>query len=485
MKGIFVILFCFLTFLPNISSASVIISEILYNPPGSAESGHEWVEIYNNSSEDVDLSGWTLVDGQGEYFINSVILKSGEYLVLDTSTVATKFTLLQSGEHLYIKDSSGQLVDDKDYSGISTEDGESIIKQQAGMWVAGAPTPNTGPFVVTGDSTVEQSNTTTTIKVNKVTTYRTVEIEPPQDIHIRAIADTRGLLGSMVYIKPEVYDATGRIADVSCYTTFGDGTTSSKCDMSQVYRYTGDYTVKVLVTKGTLNDEAILHINIKEPAFRLSVSEDKKYIELYNDLNEPVELNGWYIKVNHKRFNIPNHTMMSASSSMKISGDSMRIDIARLGGKAQLYNIFNKVVYSSSDFKIETTQEEEVVKDEEPTQDEDPIIVANISANIPVSGAPSSEVKRSILGLVVEEVKMPTTKTSSLKSPPTNIPERKMQVASVGVLPASPMPWLFGLLGLLTLALLPLVLVSKPKPDRRQDLTGNRLDNEFTIKEII
>lgn len=46
------------------SSADVIITEIMYNPASSEKSPNdvEWVEIYNNGEESVDVSGWFLAD---------------------------------------------------------------------------------------------------------------------------------------------------------------------------------------------------------------------------------------------------------------------------------------------------------------------------------------------------------------------------------------------------------------------------------------
>lgn len=47
---------------PNITySSDVVISEFLVNPDGS-DSGEEWVELYNNYSGEIDLSGWILDD---------------------------------------------------------------------------------------------------------------------------------------------------------------------------------------------------------------------------------------------------------------------------------------------------------------------------------------------------------------------------------------------------------------------------------------
>ena len=81
----------------------------------------DWVELYNPTSHDVDLSGYGLTDElkkQYKYiFPAGTVLKSGEYLVLwctggtsetDADPYCTGFALSQEGETLY-------LIDDRYY----------------------------------------------------------------------------------------------------------------------------------------------------------------------------------------------------------------------------------------------------------------------------------------------------------------------------------------------------------------------------------
>ena len=53
---LFLILFCFF---PFIAKASVVISEIAWMG-NSSNANAEWIELYNNGSEDIDLSGFTI-----------------------------------------------------------------------------------------------------------------------------------------------------------------------------------------------------------------------------------------------------------------------------------------------------------------------------------------------------------------------------------------------------------------------------------------
>ncbi|MEK6808892.1 MAG: lamin tail domain-containing protein, partial [Nanoarchaeota archaeon] len=60
------------------TSASLIINEIMYNPPDKFDDDLEWTEIYNNSTESINLSTWKL-DGED---IGNSILAPKNYIVI-------------------------------------------------------------------------------------------------------------------------------------------------------------------------------------------------------------------------------------------------------------------------------------------------------------------------------------------------------------------------------------------------------------------
>ncbi len=65
-KIIFIVLFFSVAFFvaPRLASAQVVINEIMYDLKG-ADDKHEWLEIKNTGSDEVDLTGWKLNDGDG------------------------------------------------------------------------------------------------------------------------------------------------------------------------------------------------------------------------------------------------------------------------------------------------------------------------------------------------------------------------------------------------------------------------------------
>lgn len=107
-------------------TAQLAITEISYNPPEAGTDSLEYIEIYNGSSNDINLNGYKFTRGVVHTF-GSVILKSKEYLLLTVKAAAfknvyglssiqwTSGALDNSGERITITDLAGNVVCDVDY----------------------------------------------------------------------------------------------------------------------------------------------------------------------------------------------------------------------------------------------------------------------------------------------------------------------------------------------------------------------------------
>lgn len=110
----------------------VVINEIMYNPPPELGDDDYWefIEIYNNDTESVDLSGWSFSDGIDFNFPDGTTLGAGAYLVIarvpDTiadyygiSNITGPFenatALSNGGENVEISDGEGNVVDAVEY----------------------------------------------------------------------------------------------------------------------------------------------------------------------------------------------------------------------------------------------------------------------------------------------------------------------------------------------------------------------------------
>jgi hypothetical protein len=124
--------------LTNTSTASlkVVINEVAWSGTSAATPNDEWIELYNPSSLDVDITGWSLYGddntankvGSPNITLKGKIPAHG-YFLLETDEAATNFPsdqlysaggdLLNSGERLYLKNGTGTLIDTANLDGGS------------------------------------------------------------------------------------------------------------------------------------------------------------------------------------------------------------------------------------------------------------------------------------------------------------------------------------------------------------------------------
>src|SRR3989344_5411471 len=125
MRQIGLLMFILL-FLPFLVKAEVIINEVAWMGTEQAATD-EWMELYNNSSADIDLNGWLFEAQDGSPLINltGIISARGFFLLErsdDDSVLEIVADLIytgalsNAGEILILRDASGAAVDRIDAS---------------------------------------------------------------------------------------------------------------------------------------------------------------------------------------------------------------------------------------------------------------------------------------------------------------------------------------------------------------------------------
>tara|TARA_R100001163_G_C5065852_1_gene203930 strand:- start:2932 stop:4062 length:1131 start_codon:yes stop_codon:yes gene_type:complete len=116
----------------EISSTGIVINEINYRSADDFDP-EDWVEFYNNSNQNIDMSGWYFSDSDDEHkftFPTGTILAADSYLVLTRNDslfrelfpdVQNKigdmdFGLSGDGELIRLFDSNGAIVDELTYN---------------------------------------------------------------------------------------------------------------------------------------------------------------------------------------------------------------------------------------------------------------------------------------------------------------------------------------------------------------------------------
>jgi hypothetical protein len=121
----------FFLFQPQpVSKKDVIITEIMADPaPPVGLPEAEYVEIFNRSSNPINLAGWKLTDGGTTATLPSKIIMPGEYWIICPATSASAFSptgntlgvsnfpsLNNSGEAIWITDADTHLIDSVNYT---------------------------------------------------------------------------------------------------------------------------------------------------------------------------------------------------------------------------------------------------------------------------------------------------------------------------------------------------------------------------------
>jgi len=82
----------------------VYINEWLPNPWGN-DLKNEWIELYNDSNQSINLSGWTIFSQNKSYKIKNKIIQPYSYLLLTKEE--TKLPLLNQNGEIKLLDFNG------------------------------------------------------------------------------------------------------------------------------------------------------------------------------------------------------------------------------------------------------------------------------------------------------------------------------------------------------------------------------------------
>jgi len=135
----------------------VTINEILPNPVGDDK--EEWLELVNNTKNDVDLSGWYLCDSQcsleakaGGYRIKETNLTGGGYILFKKTE--TGINLNNDGDEVILFDPNHQWVDAVSYD-MAINEGQSLAREGDNWWLTDQITPGE-KNVITGSLAEEE-----------------------------------------------------------------------------------------------------------------------------------------------------------------------------------------------------------------------------------------------------------------------------------------------------------------------------------------
>ena len=176
-------------------NAGVVINELMAGNTKTATDGNgeydDWIELYNNSDQAVDLSGWFLSDDGAKpakwKFPEAVVLPAKGYLVVwadedgSQSGLHTNFKLSANGETVYLSKPDTSMVQEITFGPQLDDQGYARLPNGTGGFV-----PQTPTFVANNETvdTEAPSASTTRLRVypNPNTGLFTIAIDSPSPV---------------------------------------------------------------------------------------------------------------------------------------------------------------------------------------------------------------------------------------------------------------------------------------------------------------
>lgn len=320
-------------FFPTIALAQITISEIMYDLDGT-DSDREWIEIYNNGSGTISLSGWRLfeadVNHNLEFISGGSSLNSGEYAVIadNSSTflqdfpgysgilVDSSFSLSNESETLEIRDADINSVSSITYSSSYGASGNGLSLHFDGSWQEGLPTPGSGP----GNS--DNNND------NQEDFQNNLSIDDDQktpELHNISV-NKENIAISGVPFKLSATANTSGSNLVRYFWNFGDGSTGEGKNEYHTFKYPGTYivTLKGRVSGGDSITKKYKIKVISNPIILSYASSGLRgYITLENDSAYDIDVSRWRIIQGQEEFSFPENTFLASKTSLNFSASQI------------------------------------------------------------------------------------------------------------------------------------------------------------------
>lgn len=192
------------------SSGQVILNEVLANP----ESGNEWVELYNNGSSSLDISGYKIDDIEGG---------SSPFTIPQGTTIGPhnylyfSFTsrLNNDGDTARLLNSSGQVLEEHAYQ--DSQKGVSFAKDSNSSWQETTTlTPGAANIITKPVSAEGSTQTTSSKKTASTKTSPSPAVAGAKDSTTQKKSSSGGITeDSSDYVLPETATTTAQIQEAT------------------------------------------------------------------------------------------------------------------------------------------------------------------------------------------------------------------------------------------------------------------------------
>jgi len=369
---------------PALVSADVFINEIAWMGNGNS-ANDEFIELYNNGGNTVNLEGWSLVAGDGSpnIVLSGTISAKGYFLLErsdDDSVPGTSADIIyagalgNSGEHLTLMNSSGVSIDALSYgdgwpAGDNTTK-ETMQRTSSGAWITAVPTPRTANIVTTEESkeeTTEQNNMSYDASNES---GNTAYIPPEKLPHITVYAgkDRTVIAGERILFDGSAFGLEGEHLENARYVwSFGDAQVREGKKVPYEYMHPGSYIVRLTVSSGKFS--AIDDMRITVVAGEIALSEIKPgadgWIEIVNNESRDVHLGGWILKTRSSpatTFILPSGMLIAGNSHIVLLNTTTHLSFTEAGGLVTA-SYPNGTIFDSISYAMYVPPDKSISKD--------------------------------------------------------------------------------------------------------------------------
>ncbi|MEK7219292.1 MAG: lamin tail domain-containing protein [Patescibacteria group bacterium] len=350
---LFLIGFAFLSSF-QIARAEVVINEIMYDPE-NADVQREWVEIYNDTNTDLDLSNWKFlekIDASNHGLVlaqGSAIVPSGGYalIVIDLAKFLASWSfngtiykvnsvnsLNNTGAKLILKNSSGIEVYSYEYASTvgGAGDGNSLQKI-SGSWSGATPTPGEANETVVPPASPASSTDSGGIVQGGGSGTSATEEKKVEIKKIKTHIETKNLVfaNSLVYFESTAFGYYGeQLRNGKYFWNFGDGDIKEinavdNKKFTHTYFYPGEYVVTLEYFMNYYGDvpNASDQATVKVVPVDIVISKvgDEKdfFVELSNNASYDTDISNWILASDNKSFTIPRNTTFASKKKITLS----------------------------------------------------------------------------------------------------------------------------------------------------------------------
>ena len=310
------------------AAGDIVFTEIAYDLKG-ADDGREWVEIYNVSAGEIDITGWKFNDGDN-HLLNvppknggrgAMIIPPGGYAVLaddaavflnnhpgfSGTVIDTVMSLNNTVGTLTLFDKDGAAIDIASYQKESGANGNGLTLEKVGQTWRESVSDGGTPGSANGGSLSNDGSAAATSTEPVISSA-----SKPPFLIADAGENIVALAGDEVF-----FDGSKSQGASNFIWNFGDGSTKEGRQASHKYSFPGNYIVTLKTSDGvqSAEDQARADIypnGVSISEFYPNSSGEGDWIELSNRAAYGVDISGWGLGVKDSGpdFKIPENTFL-------------------------------------------------------------------------------------------------------------------------------------------------------------------------------